>query len=92
MSFNDPDSGDIEDEDDLDALGDQSYYHNQPDNDHDDWTKPPKKYYSVHTRDLPDEIYLAAHESLSEDGDYCPYPELVGRVGRALMKAAKASK
>lgn len=83
MSFNDPDNGDIEDEEDLDLLGDQSYYHNRPDNGPDDWSKPPKKFYSVHTRDLPDEVYLAAHESLSEDGDYCPYPELVASVARA---------
>lgn len=91
MSFNDPDNGDIDDED-ISTIGDQSYYHNQQDNGPDDWTKPPKKFYSVHTRDLPDEIYLAAHESLREDDDYCHYPELVAQVARALMKAAKAGK
>lgn len=66
---------------------------NDPDNgDIEDEGDDLPENYSVHTRDLPDDIYRAAHESLREDEDWCPYPELVGRVGRALMKAAKAAK
>ena len=45
----------------------------------------PPKEQSVHTRDLPDWAYLKAHETLAEDGEPCPYPEMVGRVGKALV-------
>lgn len=71
---------------------------NNPDNGdiEDEWEEgdeetPPDKRYSCHTRDLPDDVYLAAHNALNTDGGWCPYSEVVGAVGRAIMSAvAKA--
>jgi hypothetical protein len=45
----------------------------------------PPKEQSVHTKDLPDWAYLKAHKTLAEDGEPCPHPEIVGRVGKALL-------
>lgn len=48
----------------------------------------PPKEQSTHTRDLPDWAYIKAHETLAEDGELCPHPEMVGRVGKALLTSA----
>ena len=48
----------------------------------------PPKEQSVHTRDLPYWAYLKAHITLAEDGEPCPYPEMVGRVGKAILTSA----
>lgn len=76
MSFNNPDNGDIED--------DSEWCEGDDDN-------PPDKRFSCNTRDLPDDVYLAAHNALNTDGEWCHYSEVVGAVGRAIMSAvAKA--
>lgn len=48
-------------------------------------TWPPKEQ-SCHTRDLADWAYQRAHEVLAEEGEPCPYPEMVARVARCLRR------
>lgn len=71
---------------------------NDPDNGdiEDEWNEgdeesPPDKRFYSGTRDIPDDVYLAAHNALNTDGEWCPYNNVVAAVCRAIMSAvAKA--